>query len=65
MPEEEELSEEEIKKKIKEKKAEWEAGKTSMSKLSPEERKKRLGLIPTEEEMELIRKKKLDRKPEE
>lgn len=62
---EEELSEEEIQKKIEEKKLNWKAGKTSMSELTLEEKKKRLGLIPTDEEMELIRKKGLDKKAEE
>jgi len=62
---EEEISAEEIQKKIEEKKLKWKAGKTSLSELTLEEKKKRLGLIPTDEEMELIRKKGLDKKAEE
>lgn len=41
----------EIEKAIKEKGAKWKAEKTNVSKLSVEERRKRLGLIPTEEEL--------------
>ena len=37
--------------------AKWKAGKTSMSTLTKEERKKRLGLIPTDEELERMKKK--------
>ena len=37
--------------------AKWKAGKTSMSTLTKEERKKRLGLIPTDEELERMEKK--------
>jgi len=62
---EEEVSVEEIQKKIEKKKLRWKAGKTSMSELSLEEKKKRLGLIPTDEEKALIRKKCLDKKAEE
>jgi len=53
---------EETKEAIKKKGAKWKAEKTSMSKLSRNERKKRLGLIPTEEELERIRKKGYDKK---
>jgi len=42
----------------KEKKgAKWKAGKTSMSTLTKEERRRRLGLIPTDEELERLKKK--------
>lgn len=44
-----------IQQAIKQKKAKWKAGSTSMSKLSPEERRKRLGAIkkdPSEEPSE-------------
>lgn len=61
---EEELSAEEIQKKIEQKKVKWKAGKTSISELTLEEKKKRLGLIPTEEEIAIIRKKGLDKKAE-
>lgn len=53
---------EETKEAIKKKGAKWKAEKTSMSELTPNERKKRLGLIPTEEELELIKKKTKDKK---
>ncbi len=43
---------------IDKKGAKWKAERTSMSELSPEERRKRLGLNPTEEELEAIRKKR-------
>ena len=59
-----ELSAEELQRKIEEKKAKWKSGKTTMSELTLEERKKRLGLIPTEEESTLIHKKGLDKKTE-
>jgi len=58
----EDLSVEEIQKEINKKKLRWKAGKTSMSELTSEEQKKRLGLIPTKEQEELIRKKDLERK---
>jgi hypothetical protein len=47
---------EETKEAIKKKGAKWKADKTSMSKLSRDERRKRLGLVPNEEELERIRK---------
>ena len=53
---------EETKGAIKKKSAKWKAEKTSMSKLSPNERKKRLGLIPTEEQLRLIKKKAYNKK---
>jgi hypothetical protein len=53
---------EETKEAIKKKGAKWKAKKTSMSKLSREERKKRLGLIPTEEELDRIREQGYDKK---
>ena len=61
----EEHSREEIQKKIKEKRLKWKAEKTSISELPSEEKKKRLGLIPIEAEIELIRKKGLDKKAKE
>lgn len=50
-------SEEELQDEINKKKARWIAGKTSLSELTPEERKKLMGLVPTKEEEEAIRKK--------
>ncbi len=41
---------ENIKAEVKRKKGKWKPGETSISKLSPEERKKRLGLIPPDDE---------------
>ena len=41
---------------IKKKCAKWRAEKTSISELSSEEQKKRLGLLPTEEELEELKK---------
>jgi hypothetical protein len=35
----------------------WKSGKTSMSNLTKEERKKRLGLIPSDEELDRMEKK--------
>jgi len=37
--------------------AKWESGKTSMSNLTKEERRKRLGLLPSEEELYRMKKK--------
>jgi len=52
------LSEDKDNRSDKQKKgAKWKAGKTSMSTLTKEERKKRLGLIPTDEELERMKKK--------
>lgn len=51
------LSEDKDNRSDKQKGAKWKAGKTSMSTLTKEERKKRLGLIPTDEELERIKKK--------
>ena len=48
---------EETREAIKKKGAKWKAEKTSMSKLSQEERKNRLGLVPTDEELNRIKKK--------
>ena len=39
------------------KEAKWKSGKTSMSALSKEERKRRLGLVPSDEELERMKKK--------
>lgn len=50
---------EETRKAIKKKGARWRAEKTSMSELSDEEKKSRLGLLPTEEELKEIKRKKL------
>lgn len=61
----EEICVEEIQKKIEKKKLKWKARKTSMTELTLEEKKKRLGLIPTDEERALIRRKGLDKKAEE
>lgn len=44
---------------IKKKGAKWRAEETSISELPPEERRKRLGLNPTEEELEALKKKDL------
>jgi len=43
---------------IRKKGAKWKAEKTSMSELSSEERKKRLGLLPTDKELNEINRKK-------
>ena len=40
------------------KRAKWKSGKTSMSNLTKEERKKRLGLIPSDEELDRMEKKR-------
>jgi len=40
-----------LRKKIRRKGAEWTAEETSISKLPPEEQRKRLGLLPTDEEL--------------
>ena len=45
------------KNEIKKKGAKWKAEETSMSALSPEERRKRLGLNPTDEELAEAEKK--------
>lgn len=45
---------------IEKKGAKWRAEKTSVSELSPEERRKRLGLKPTDEELEELKAKGLD-----
>ena len=44
---------------IEKKGAKWKAGKTSVSELSSEEQRKRLGLNPTDEELEEIESKGL------
>lgn len=49
---------EETREAIEKKGAKWKAERTSMSELSPEERRKRLGLKPTEEELEAIEEKR-------
>ncbi len=50
-------SEDDLNKDIAKKKYTWKAGKTAFSEMSPEERQKRLGLTPTEQEKERMRKK--------
>lgn len=55
---EEEL--ERIKSSIKKKDLKWQAAKTSVSMLSPEERKRRLGLLPGKKELELISKSQIE-----
>ncbi len=52
MSEDEKLNEE-----IRRRKARWRAGETSMSRLPPEERAKRLGLKPKPEEEEVEKKR--------
>ena len=42
---------------IRKKGAKWKAEETSMSELTPEERRKRLGLLPSEDELEESKKK--------
>lgn len=42
------------------KKAKWRDEETSVSELPPEERRRSLGLIPTEEKTEALKKKSLD-----
>jgi hypothetical protein len=44
---------------IRKKGAKWKADETSMSELTPEERGKRLGLLPSEDELEESKKKGL------
>lgn len=56
---EEEL--ERIEHEIRKKKARWRAGKTRISSLSPEKRRKRLGLKPTKEELRVIHELGLDK----
>lgn len=46
---------------IEEKKVKWQAARTSISELSIEEQKKRLGLIPNDKQMAVIRKLGIDR----
>lgn len=48
---------EEIQKETGKKGTRWKAGKTSVSELTLDEKKAMLGLIPTEEEKELMNKK--------
>jgi len=47
----------ETREEIEKKGAKWRAEETSLSKLPPEERRKRLGLNPTDEELEALKKK--------
>jgi hypothetical protein len=49
--------EEKLNEEIRKKGAKWVAGETSMSRLSPEERAKRLGLNPKPEEKKAEKKK--------
>jgi C1A family cysteine protease len=57
----EEISLKVIREKIQEKSATWKAGKTSISELSPAERKRRLGILPTDKQRAAITKLGLDR----
>ena len=50
-------NEEKLKEKIRKKGAKWTAEDTSISKLPPEEQRKRLGLLPTDEELKEADKK--------
>ena len=50
------MSDEEINKEIRKKGAKWVAGKTSLSEMSPEERAKRLGLLPKPDEKKAEKK---------
>jgi len=56
---------EKLQARIKEKRLKWQAGKTSVSELSPDEQRKRLGLIPGREEMELLYKLGIEKRPPE
>ena len=47
----------ETRKEIEKKGAKWRAEETSVSNLPTEERRKRLGLNPTDEELEALKKK--------
>lgn len=46
---------------IRKRGAKWKAEETSMSELTPEERSRRLGLLPSEEELERSKKKGLQK----
>jgi len=58
---EEKISLESIRTSIKQRGAEWQAAVTSVSKLSVEEQKSRLGLVPTNVELQTVSKLGLDR----
>jgi hypothetical protein len=51
------LSDEKLKEKIRKKGAKWTAEETSISKLPPEEQRKRLGLLPTDGELKEAEKR--------
>ena len=46
---------------IRKRGAKWKAEETSMSELTPEERSRRLGLLPSEKELERSKKKGLQK----
>ena len=56
----EKLSLDAIRAEIKEKNANWKAARTSISELGPEEQRKRLGLLPTNEQLGQITRLGLD-----
>jgi hypothetical protein len=49
--------EEKLKEKIRKKGAKWTVEETSISNLPPEEQRKRLGLLPTDEELKEAEKR--------
>jgi hypothetical protein len=49
--------EKKLKKEIRKKGAKWTAEETSISKLPPDEQRKRLGLLPTDEELKEAEKR--------
>ena len=51
------MSDEKLKEKIRKKGAKWTAEETSVSNLPPEEQRKRLGLLPTGEELKEAEKR--------
>ena len=60
-----EFSLEQLKTAIEEKDAKWHPEVTTLSQLTVEERKTRLGLLPTKMELQLATEFKLDKPPEE
>ena len=51
------MSDEKLKEKIRKKGAKWTAEETSISKLPPEDQRKRLGLLPADEELKEAEKR--------
>ena len=51
---------EKVEEAIKKRKAKWKAERTSLSELSVDEQRKMLGLLPTDQELKKIKRKKLD-----